>query len=141
MFKIGGYYISTKGLLVKILNDFAFKDGATLTGAAYLPGHAGWFQYRFKADGTCIADGNLNIKPVETHENYLTYMKLAIGFDHATRTWGGTATDIMGNLILQLAAIESQERALKLLSMGAQEKLLTIMRESGYVDEMDEEAT
>lgn len=142
MFKTGSYYLTVKGLLVKILNEFTFKDGATINAAVYLPaGGGGWYSYRYKPDGTCITDANLNMKSTETHENYLTYMKLAIGFDHATRTWAGTATDMMGNLISQLTAIESQERALKLLSMGAQEKLLTIMRESGYVDEMDEEAT
>lgn len=135
--------MSTRGYLVKILNEFPYKDGAAFAGAAYFPdgnGGGGWFPYRYKADGVCIQDANCSIKDFETFENYLTYTQTYIYYDHVTKTWSGSIKDLSGNQIVKLTNVESQERVLKLLQTGAQEKLLIIMRESGYVDEIDEGA-
>lgn len=138
MFQIGGYYLTCKGRLAKVVSQFNFKDGGNLQCAVFFPGN-GWHPTRIKADGQSIDNAEHNMKETDDFKGFLTFCKTMIDFDHTARTWKGTLYAADGSALLALTGIESQERALKLLQLGAQEKILTWMQESGYVDDELEE--
>lgn len=138
MFKVGQFYITLKGRLVKVFNQFAFQDGFVFNAAIYQPG-TGWVAVRYKPDGTCNLDAaNNNMRAVDTFESYLTFLTITTFFNRANNTWIARATDPFGSMIVDLQNNETPERALTLIQMGAQEKLLTWMREAGYDEEMKE---
>lgn len=133
MFKLGGFYLTTKGQLVKIFNSFPFADGYTLNAAIHLIGQ-GWTAARYAPDGRCNLDGANNqiLGATETFDKYLNYLKFVIWFDRAAGLWAGNIQDPRGTVIVSLANLENEDRAIHLLRLGAAEKLLTYMREAGY---------
>lgn len=141
MFKANEFYITTKGRLVKILSQFKYADGFEYVASMFVPGN-GWHALRYRVDGTCSLDNpNNQMAPTSTFDTYLTFLNFTMRYDRATNTWVGNCHDGHNAPIVQLTGLEDQERALKLMQLGAQEKLLTWMREAGYVDEIDEGAT
>ncbi len=138
MFKVGSYYLTCKGRLAKVIGEFKYKDNGNLLVAVHYPG-SGWYPTRIKADGLSVDNTEHNMKHTDDFKGFLTYCKTIITFDQGSRLWKGEMYDVLGSIILTLAGIESQERTLKLLQLGAQEKVLTWMQESGYVDEELEE--
>jgi|ERR1019366_355558 hypothetical protein len=141
MFKVGAYYITAKGRLAKVVSEFKYQDRGNFGIAVYYHG-SGWIADRIKDDGKSVQTAEHNIIETDDFKGFLTFCNAMINYDRIAKTWKGTLTDLAGTVLLNLTGIESQERTLKLLQLGAQEKVLTWMQESGYVDEeMDEEAT
>jgi hypothetical protein len=138
MFTVGGYYITVKGRLAKIISDFKFKDNGNLQVAVHYPNN-GWYHTRILADGRSVDNAEHNLKEEDNFKGFLTFCNTTITFDRTARNWKGLLVGMDGNKILELTGIESQERALKLLQLGAQEKVLTWMQETGYVDNELEE--
>lgn len=140
MFKVGGYYVTAKGRLAKIVSEFKYQDGANFIIAIQYPG-TGWIADRIKANGCSVNNAENNIDPTSDFKGFLTFCTTTINYDRTAKTWKGILYDGEGRTVLNLTGIESQERTLKLLQLGAQEKILAWMQESGYVDEeMDEGA-
>ncbi len=139
MLLANNYYMSVKGRLVKIISAFKYADGAEFNAAVFFPGN-GWFPTRLKANGQSIESIEHSVNEADTFEAFLLYCITNIFFDRAARTWGGTMKDMSGHLIVSITGIETSEQTLKLLQLGTQEKLLTWMKDTGYVDEMDEGA-
>lgn len=138
MFKIGNFYLTKTGQLVKLFNTFPFQDGYTINAAIYMTG-GGWTAVRFTPAGQCnVDDGNNRIFLTETFDMYRRYMQFVVWCDRATNTWRGQAKDPRGQTIVSLDNIENHERAMQLIQTGAEQKLLTWMREAGYDDEMKE---
>lgn len=138
MFKVGNYHITMRGRLVKLLSEFKMADGGNISGAVFVNGQ-GWFPARFKVNGNCMENAEHNIHPDHDFRSFLTYCQATISYDHTAKSWSGTLKDSAGALILNLTGLDSQERTLKLLQLGAQEKVLTWMQDSGYVDDELEE--
>jgi hypothetical protein len=140
MFKTGCYYITAKGRLAKVVSTFKVKDEGNVQIAVQCPGQ-GWFPSRLKDNGTSIDNADHNTNPEDDFKGFLTFCKIMINYDRVTKTWAGGLYDLTNTQLIVLTGIESQERVLKLLQLGAQEKILTWMQETGYVDEeMDEGA-
>jgi len=138
MFTVGNYYITVKGHLAKVVSEFKYQDGGNYGIAIYYPG-TGWIADRMKATGHSMNNAENNIIETDDFKGFLTFCKTVIDYDRVGKTWRGILYDAVGIVLLNLTGIESQERTLKLLQLGAQEKILTWMQESGYVDEeMDE---
>lgn len=138
MFKIGGFYLTLKGQLVKIFTSFPFADGYQLNAAIYKPG-SGWVAARYAQDGKCnLEPDKNNIVITETFEKYQNYLQFVIWFDRAVSLWKGKAVDTLGNTIVNLENIENQARAMQLITLGAEQKMLTWMREAGYDEEKKE---
>lgn len=136
MIQIGQYYINNGGNLTKIYQKFPFQDGFQYSGAVHIL-DSGWYPYRFQENGLCEILTH-SIKPENLFSNYLTFLKFHIYYNQENKTWSGSCFDTKLSLLLYVSEIESQEQTLKLMQIGAQEKLLTLMRDSGYVDDMDE---
>ncbi len=124
MFKVGGYYVTAKGRLAKIVSEFKYQDGGVFSTAIHLPG-TGWVPDRMKTTGVSMFNVDYNMKEIDDFKGFLTYCKIVITFDHISRTWTGGTYDLTGQTAVTLTGIENQERALKLLQLGAQEKVLT----------------
>lgn len=139
MFKLGGFYLTARGQLVKIFNEFKFADGYSLNAAIYTPSNNGWIAVRYTPDGRCNVDGDANkILAADTFTSYHRYLQFLVWFDRATNMWKGRATDLRGTVIVDLANVENHERAMHLIQVGAEQKLLTWMREAGYDEEVKE---
>jgi hypothetical protein len=140
MFRVGSYYITAQGRLAKVVSEFKYIDGGIFTVAIQYPG-SGWIADRIKVDGKSVTNTNHNILETDDFKGFLTFCKSVIDYDRGAKTWKGQIYDLTGASLLSLTGIESQERTLKLLQLGAQEKILTWMQETGYIDEeMDEGA-
>lgn len=140
MFIVGGYYITIKGRLAKIVSKFEYADAGHFQ-IAVRHHQQGWIADRLRADGTSMTNADHNIKDSDDFKGFLTFCKTVILYDKEVKSWLGLLYDLHGAELIKLNGIESQERTLKLLQLGAQEKILTWMQESGYVDEeMDEGA-
>lgn len=137
MLKIGGFYLTMKGQLVKIFNEFQFADGYPINAAVYIVG-LGWTAVRYTPEGKCNSDGNHNIVNAESFTNYANYMQFLVFFDRNTNRWNGRATDPRGQHIVQIGDIEHREQAMKLIQLGCEQKMLTWMREAGYDEESKE---
>ncbi len=137
MFKMGGFYVTTKGRLVKLFNQFAFQDGYVISAAVYAPG-SGWFAVRYNINGVCNVDSSYNgISTNETYEHIGKYMKYHIWYDFNTHSWFANASDLHANIIVNLTGIENRERAMHLIYLGTEQKLLTWMREAGYDEDIE----
>lgn len=140
MFKNGGFYITAKGQLVKLFDSFKFADGFTINAAIYVTGGANggaWSAVRYSPDGRCNnGDASFTILPAETFEKYRNYLSFVVHYDRAANAWRGKANDPRGQMIVDLVDIQNPERALQLIQLGAEQKLLTWMREAGY-DEVE----
>lgn len=138
MFKLGKFYLSQRGQLVKIFSTFQFADGYTHSAAIYTVG-SGWNPVRYKPDGTCnISPDHNSILNFETFEKYPTYMTFVVWFDRTSGKWCGKATDVPGKIVVNITDIEHRERAMQLIQLGAEQKVLTWMREAGYDEENKE---
>lgn len=70
MFKMGEFYLTTKGQLVKVFNTFKFADGYTINAAIHVTGH-GWTSVRYAPDGRCNTDNdNYKIVGFESASQY-----------------------------------------------------------------------
>ena len=134
MFKVGSYYLTCKGRLAKVVSEFKYKDNGNYCTAIYYPG-TGWIADRIQNTGISVVNADNNIVETDDFKGFLTFCKAVIDYDRGAKTWKANLYDFAGVALLNLKGIESQERALKLLQLGAQEKVLTWMQESGYVDE------
>ena len=137
MFKLGGFYLTQKGQLVKIFNTFEFVDGYNYNAAVYTIGH-GWIAVRYTQDGKCNVDANHNINNFETFDKYAQYMQFVVWFDRASAKWCGRATDPRGSEIVKITDLDNRERAMSLIQLGAEQKVLSWMREAGYDEETKE---
>lgn len=138
MFKNGGFYLTAKGQLVRIFDSFKFADGFTINAAVYVVG-TGWSAVRYNAEGKCNNNSaEYAIIAGETFEKYRSYLTFVVHFDRANNYWRGKATDPRNCLIVELLNIENPERAWQLIQMGAEQKLLTWMREAGYDEDKKE---
>jgi hypothetical protein len=138
VFKLGAFYLTTRGRLVKVFNSFQFADGYTLNAAIYFPDQ-GWVAVRYKPDGSCNTDPDSNkMILTETFDRYRRYMQFLVWFDRATNLWCGRASDPNGKIIVTLTNIENEERAMGLIQVGVEQKLLAWMREAGYDEEVKE---
>lgn len=130
--------MTSRGQLVKIFSTFQFQDGFTYSAAIYSPGQ-GWTAVRYKPDGQCSVDSEKNhILNYEIVERYANYMQFVVWFDRATNKWRGRATDPRGTTIVELLEIEHRERAMQLIQLGVEQKVLSWMREAGYDEETKE---
>lgn len=137
MFKMGSFYITSKGRLVKLFNQFAFTDGYVINAAVYTPG-AGWAAARYTTDGRCNMDfPNNNINLTETFHKYGQYLTYTVYFDRTANCWRASGKDPYGAIIVDLNTIENRERATNLVLVGAEQKLLTWMHEAGYDEEKE----
>lgn len=132
MFKMGGFYLTKNGRLVKLFNQFAFADGFVINGAVCDAASGQWTAARFKLDGSCNVTADYKIDPTLTFQNYVNYMKFEVSYDRVANCWRGCAIDPYGAIIVNLSNLEGYERALKLILLGAEQKLLTWMRDAGY---------
>lgn len=133
MFKMGGFYITSKGRLVKLFNQFAFADGFVINAAICQSNGGGWVAVRYKLDGTCNLEAADNkISPDNGVGIYANYMTFSIWFDRLANQWRGRATDAYGQIIVDLANLDGYERAMKLILLGAEQKLLSWMQDAGY---------
>lgn len=132
MFKMGGFYLTKNGRLVKLFNQFAFADGFVINGAVCDAATGTWTAARFKLDGSCNVTADYKIDSAITFQNYANYMTFQIFYDRAANCWAGRATDPYGAVIVNLNNLEGYERALKLILLGAEQKLLTWMHDAGY---------
>jgi hypothetical protein len=138
MFKNGGFYITARGQLVRVFDTFKFADNYTINAAVYLSG-MGWSAVRYTPNGDCNnGDAGFKLILTETFEKYRNYLTFTVFFDRATNSWRGKATDSRNSVIVDLNNIENPERAWQLIQMGAEQKLLTWMREAGYDEETKE---
>lgn len=132
MFKMGGFYLTDKGRLVKLFNQFGFQDGYVINAAIYIP-NQGWQAMRYKLDGTCNVDNPNNfIRPDEKHDSYSKYLNFNVYFNRTNNSWSAFVRDLFGANIVELNNIENRERAMSLAYLGAEQKVLTWMREAGY---------
>lgn len=136
MFKMGAFYITAKGRLVKLFNQFAFTDGFVINAAIYTPG-GGWAAVRYTADGRCNIDPTNNISVTETFDKYGNYITYSVYFDRLANCWRANGKDPYGATIVDLANVENRERATNLVLVGAEQKLLTWMHEAGYDEEKE----
>lgn len=141
MFKMGGFYLTARGRLVKIFNQFVFSDGYHLNAAIYTPGNPGnWIAVRYNTQGQCTLEPqHNNINATDTFESYGRFLTYAVWFDFAARTWLAQAKDLHGNVIVNLTGLEHRDRAMQLVSIGAEQRILTWMREAGYDEEIIKE--
>ena len=65
-------------------------------------------------------------------------MQFLVWFDRQTNKWRGRASDPSGKVIVDLTEIEHRERAMQLIQLGAEQKVLSWMREAGYDEETKE---
>lgn len=138
MFKQGQFYLTAKGQLVKIFDSFKFQDNFTINAAVYLT-EIGWQASRYNLEGKCNnGDSGYTIALTETYEKYRNYLVSTVYFDRIANRWSAKAVDPRGSTIVQLANIENPERALQLIQLGAEQKLLTWMREAGYDEDKKE---
>jgi hypothetical protein len=138
MLKPGSFYLTKQGQLVKIFNSFQFADGYTTNGAIHLVG-ASWQAVRFKPDGNCNVDGvNNSIPNFEPFTKYPTYMTFLVWCDRNSNKWCGQAKDLRGQIVISISDIEHRERAMSLIQLGCEQKILTWMREAGYDEETKE---
>lgn len=136
MFKSGDFYITTRGRLVKIFNQFPFQDGYVFAAAIYQPNN-GWQAARYNTLGICNSDpSNNNININETHDSFGKYMIYRVFYNFGSSSWSATAHDLHNSMIVELHGIENRERIMHLIQVGAGQKLLSWMREAGYDDEL-----
>lgn len=140
MFKNGGFYLTAKGQLVKLFDSFKFADGYIINAAVFITGGANggaWSAVRYSPEGRCNnGDATFAILATETFEKYRNYLTFVVHYDKVLNTWLGKANDPRGQIIVDLVDIQNPERALQLIQLGAEQKLLTWMREAGY-DEVE----
>jgi len=137
MLKMGGFYITAKGRLVKLFNEFTFADGYNINAALCDSKTGTWTAVRYKPDGTCNAGAENNILPDKTHSSYLNYLTYQVWFDLVANCWRGRASDPYGAIIVDQNNLDGFERAMKLIILGAEQKLLTFMKDAGYDEETD----
>lgn len=138
MFKNGQFYLTTKGQLVKIFDTFKFGDGYTMNAAVYVTDQNQWLAMRYTPDGMCNQGAEFNIIATETYDKYRNYLTFSVFYDKLITAWRGRAMDPRGSVIVDLADIQNPERSMQLIQMGAEQKLLTWMREAGYDEDKKE---
>lgn len=138
MFKPGKFYLTTKGQLVKIFSQFQFQDGFVFNAAIFSVS-SGWSAVRYNPAGVCNINNDknviINFEPFEKYKNYSTFL---VWFDRTTSKWIGQAKDAIGNVIVTITHLDDEHRAMNLIQLGCEEKLLSWMREAGYEDETKE---
>ena len=138
MFKPGSFYLTAKGQLVKIFDSFKFQDGFTFNAAIYSIAN-GWIAVRYNKDGQCnVGGGNNHIIAFEPVSKYSQYITFVVWFDRQSAKWKGRASDPGGNIVVDIQDIEHRERAMQLIQLGAEQKVLSWMREAGYDEDKKE---